>query len=81
MKSDKYSHEYGNLAYGWRTIKKGGIIVFDGRIYKDERIVNLVGERVEVTFDPSPRLDDDAIKVQLPYGGSIEIKYKPGLNL
>lgn len=73
MKHDKYSHSSGNLAHGWRTIKKGGIIIWDGRTFQDERIVNLVGDRVEVVFEGKNTFADGPIKIHLPYGGSISI--------
>lgn len=68
---DKFSHSAGNRTSGWRTIKKGGVIKWDGRTFKDDRIIQLVGERVEVQFDGLNTWADGPIKIFPSYGGSI----------
>jgi hypothetical protein len=74
MKHDRFSHSYGNRAYGWRTIKKGGIIKWDGRTFQDDRIINLVGDRVEVFFEGKNTFADGPIKIVISYGGSLTIE-------
>ena len=38
----------GNLLTDFRTVKRGGIIIFDGNHYQEERLIHYVGERVFV---------------------------------
>lgn len=74
MKHDKFSHSTGNRALGWRTIKKGGIIKWDGRTFQDDRLVNLAGEKLEIQFVGENVFADGPIKIFPSYGGSILIE-------
>ena len=48
-KPDIYS-VVGNMCWGERKVKKGGMIKFDGSIYQHEDLKNCTGEKVSVQF-------------------------------
>lgn len=50
-KHDQYSHSYGCLCFGVRTVRKGGMFLWDGSYYQDDALLQYVGERIEVHTD------------------------------
>lgn len=41
----------GNIWKGWRKVKKGGRVQFDGNIYQDDRLLFRVDDYVFVVFE------------------------------
>jgi hypothetical protein len=53
----------GNLYQAWRTVKKGGVIEFDGSRFQSEELLPFVGCRVWVQFDGDGAFANGPIKV------------------